>query len=80
MTRKKTKEEILKATKEKSWSRYRSFNVYHSLRGLPERIVVYPKAFGYPPNMNPMAFAKFPIRRNYPNDIECALRFFSKFC
>lgn len=80
MTSKRIKEEILKATKAKLWNNYRNFKVYHSLRGLPETILVRPTAFGYPKNINPMAFAQFPIRRNYPNDIDLALRYFSKFC
>lgn len=81
MTSKKNfKKEILKATKEKFWLKYRNFIIYHSLRGLHEEMIVRPVACGSPRNMNPMAFVSFPIRKNNTSDIECAFRFFSHFC
>ena len=76
----KLKKEIFKATNEKYWRKFRYFNVFHSLRGLPERIMVCPAAFGYPHNMNPYAFAKFPFRRNNEDDIKLALCYFSRYC
>jgi hypothetical protein len=53
----------------KEWKRYRNFNVYISLFGLPERMIVRPSSFGYEKNMNPLAFRCFKVNRTMDLDI-----------
>lgn len=63
MNNKEIKRKLQEAFDTKEWKRYRSFNVYISLFGLPESIIVRPSSFGYANNMNPMAFHCFYVNR-----------------
>lgn len=63
MNSKEIKRKLQEAFDTKTWKRYRNFNVYISLFGLPERIIVRPSSFGYDNNMNPMAFRCFKVNR-----------------
>ena len=63
MNRNEIKRKLQEAFDTKEWKRYRIFNVYISLFGLPERIMVRPSSFGYANNMNPMAFRCFKVNR-----------------
>ena len=63
MNDKEIKRKLQEAFDTKEWKRYRSFYVYISIFGLPERIMVRPSSFGYANNMNPMAFRCFRVNR-----------------
>ena len=63
MNNKEIKRKLQEAFATKEWKRYRNFNVYISLCGLPESIIVRPSSFGYASNMNPMAFHCFYVKR-----------------
>lgn len=62
------KRKLQEAFDTKEWKRYRSFDVYISLFGLPESIIVRPSSFGYANNMNPMAFNCFKVNRTMSLD------------
>lgn len=64
MNNKEIKRKLQEAFDIKEWKRYRNFNVYISLCGLPDSIIVRPSSFGYASNMNPMAFRCFYVNRN----------------
>ena len=63
MNDKEIKRKLQEAFGTKEWKRYRNFNVYISLCGLPDSIIVRPSSFGYANNMNPIAFRCFYVNR-----------------
>lgn len=72
MNNNEIKGKLQEALDRKEWKRYRIFNVYISLFGLPEKIIVRPSSFGYANNMNPMAFRCFKVNRTMNLDIVSA--------